>query len=116
MKKGKRQIVWAAVVLSIAAGAAAQQMSIKLPPDNPVAQLKAGPGQETASRNCGICHSTDYIVRQPPMDASRWEAEVKKMINVFGARISDSDVKEIADYLAKNYGSDANKKTAKDKH
>jgi len=32
------------------------------------------------------------------------------MINVFGARISDSDVKEITDYLARNYGSDVSER------
>jgi hypothetical protein len=43
-------------------------------------------------------------VRQPRFDAGRWDAEVKKMITVYGARISDADAKIIADYLARNYG------------
>ena len=58
-------------------------------------------------RNCTICHSTDYIVRQPHLDAQHWDAEVKKMIDVYGAPINDSNAKAIADYLAKNYGPDA---------
>jgi hypothetical protein len=69
-----------------------------------VAQLKTGPGDDVVRRNCVLCHSTDYIVRQPHLDAQRWDAEVKKMIAVYGARISEADARIIADYLAGNYG------------
>jgi hypothetical protein len=34
-----------------------------------------------------------------------WDAEVTKMIKVYGAPIGDADAKVIVDYLAKNYGS-----------
>jgi len=37
------------------------------------------------------------------LNAAGWEAEVTKMINVFGATISAADAKVIADYLAANY-------------
>lgn len=106
MKKTKRQMLWAAVALSLAVGVAAQQRSIQLPDDNALAQLKPGPAEETVRRNCSLCHSTDYIVTQPHLDASHWEGEVTKMVNVFGAPISSSDAKAIATYLASNYGSD----------
>lgn len=81
-----------------------QQRSIELPPDNAVAELKPGPGVETARRSCVPCHSTDYIVRQPPSDARRWEDEVKKMVTVFGAPVSDQEAKVIVEYLASSYG------------
>jgi hypothetical protein len=93
----------------LSAPAVAQESSIQLPPDNSVSQLKAGDGVEAARRQCAVCHSTDYIVRQPPFDAQRWDAEVKKMITVYGARITDADAKIIADYLARNYGPPASK-------
>jgi mono/diheme cytochrome c family protein len=81
-----------------------QSKTIKLPPDNATAQLKDGPGAKTAQAYCGMCHSTDYIVRQPVKDAKTWTAEVKKMVTVYGAPISPADRAAIAAYLAKAYG------------
>ena len=117
MKNLERKTIWLIAVLSLAAGAGAQEISIRLPPDNPVAQVKAGAGDQAVRTNCAICHSTDYIVRQPHLDAQHWDAEVKKMINTYGAPINEVDAKTIADYLAKNYGPDAasEKKTEGDK-
>lgn len=106
MKVLKRQMVQLGLALSLASPILAQQKSIKLPVDSPMSQLNQGPGREIIHRNCLVCHSTDYIVRQPRLDAMHWEAEVTKMITVFGARIDDSDAKLIAEYLAKNYGFD----------
>ncbi|HEV2350956.1 MAG TPA: cytochrome c [Terriglobia bacterium] len=92
------------VMLSGKAGGADETLkSIQLPDDNPMATLKPGPGVETTRAHCAICHSTDYIVRQPGSDAKQWDAEVKKMVTVFGAPISDEDVKVIADYLTSAY-------------
>src|SRR5690242_21173982 len=99
-------MVWAAVAFSLAAGVAAQQISIKLPQDNALSQLRPGPAEEVVRRNCSLCHSTDYIATQPHLNASRWDGEVTKMIRVFGAPINSSDAKIIAEYLANNYGSD----------
>ena len=99
-----RALFWLIAIVGLAASAFSQQKIIQLPQDNPMSQIKPGPGEEMVRTNCSVCHSTDYIVRQPRMDASRWAAEVTKMIDVFGARINTSDAKTIADYLAKNYG------------
>jgi hypothetical protein len=38
------------------------------------------------------------------MNAAQWEAEVRKMITVYGAPISDADAKTIADYIFAAYG------------
>ena len=76
---------------------------------NAAAELKPGPGVEAVRAQCAICHSTDYIVRQPGGDAKRWEAEVKKMVTVFGAPTSDADAKVIVEYLASRYGPQAKK-------
>ncbi len=110
---GRNAAVYAALLafaITVAAPAA-QRTSIQLPPDNPHAQLKPGPGEEVTSRACSICHSTDYIVTQPHLDAQHWDAEVQKMIKVFGAPITPSDAKIISDYLARNYGSESGKPT-----
>jgi uncharacterized protein (DUF697 family) len=36
---------------------------------------------------------------QPPFSRAVWEKEVKKMIDAYGATISDADQREIIDYL-----------------
>jgi sulfite dehydrogenase (cytochrome) subunit B len=69
-------------------------------------QLKIGPGLEKVEGNCAACHSLDYIeMNSPFLSASGWDAEVTKMIKVFGAPIEDADAKIIANYLKANYGS-----------
>ena len=67
--------------------------------------LKEGPGRDKIEANCGSCHSLDYILTNSPfMTRPVRASEVTKMIKAFGAPISDADSKEIAEYLAKNYG------------
>ena len=92
------------LLLAPLAARAADQKTIALPPDNAMATLTPGPGVEVARANCGVCHSTDYIVRQPRGDAKQWQAEVTKMIKVFGAPISPGNEKAIIEYLASAYG------------
>lgn len=93
------------LVISMAAPAA--EKSIRLPDDNALATLKLGAGVEVVRSNCVACHSTDYIVLQPRVDAKQWGAEVKKMITVFGAPISEPDAKVIVEYLSSAYGAPA---------
>jgi hypothetical protein len=38
------------------------------------------------------------------LNRAGWQAEVDKMIKVFGADIAPQDVTAIVDYLTKNYG------------
>ena len=82
--------------------AVAQPMSYVLPPE--AAVFKPGPGVEAAENNCAACHSADYILTQPPkMGRPFWDAEVHKMISVYGAPIDEKDAKAIVDYLAATY-------------
>ncbi len=68
-------------------------------------QLKAGAGADKVEGSCAICHSLDYIrMNSPFLSAAGWDAEVTKMINVFGAPISAADAQIIGDYLKANYG------------
>ena len=73
--------------------------------DEPTVQLKPGPGLDKVEGNCGACHSLVYIqMNSPFLNAAGWNAEVAKMIKAFGATIGDADAKDIAAYLAANYG------------
>jgi sulfite dehydrogenase (cytochrome) subunit B len=73
--------------------------------ENP-AQLKRGAGLDKVLAHCDVCHSLDYIAMNTGfLDFAGWNAEVAKMINAFGAPIDQADGKEIAEYLAANYGS-----------
>ena len=95
----------AVVVLAATVGlAGAEGTTIFLPPDNALAKLAPGPGSELAQTQCQFCHSTDYVVLQPRGDAKQWQGVVTKMVNVFGAPISEADAKAIAEYLTTAYG------------
>ncbi len=72
--------------------------------DEAAVTLKQAPGHEAVEQNCGACHSLDYVrINSRFLSPKQWEAEVGKMINVFGAPIEPSDAKAIVDYLSKNY-------------
>jgi mono/diheme cytochrome c family protein len=74
--------------------------------DEKPVDLKKAPGLDKVEGNCGACHSLDYIqMNSPYPSAALWDAEVNKMIKVFGAPITEADVAAIKDYLKKNYGS-----------
>ncbi|WP_315798095.1 cytochrome c [Bradyrhizobium sp. SZCCHNRI3043] len=69
------------------------------------AAFKPGPDLAVVQGNCTACHSSDYIRTQPPMQNRKefWQAEVTKMIKVYGAPIDAADVGKIVDYLAATY-------------
>ena len=59
------------------------------------AALKPGPNLELVQGNCSGCHSADYIQTQPrgpQFKKDFWQAEVTKMIKVYGAPIDERDV------------------------
>ena len=73
--------------------------------DEQVIKLKPGPGADKVEANCAACHSLAYIpMNSPFIKPAVWDAEIGKMIKVFGAPIDDADAKAIGDYLKKNYG------------
>jgi sulfite dehydrogenase (cytochrome) subunit B len=99
-------------VLTLAAGAAglgllpvgAKPISYDLPEET--STLKPGPNVELVQGNCMGCHSVDYIQTQPQGPQFKkdfWQAEVTKMIKVFGAPIDERDVGKIVDYLTATY-------------
>jgi mono/diheme cytochrome c family protein len=92
-----RTIAVAAFAALIIAPALAQEQVI---------ELKRAPGLDKVATNCAVCHSLDYIQMNSPFpNAALWDAEVTKMIKVYGAPISDADAAAIVNYLKSNYGS-----------
>jgi mono/diheme cytochrome c family protein len=94
-----------AAVAGLAPGSAtAAPVSYALPEET--AAFKPGPNLEVAQNNCSACHSADYISTQPrgpKFKKDFWQAEVTKMIKVYGAPIDDEDAAKIVDYLAATY-------------
>lgn len=92
----------AAVALSLSSPCAAKPLAYALPEET--AELRPGPGKETAQTQCAVCHSVDYILTQPPkMGRAFWEGEVDKMIKSYGAPIDPADARKIVDYLSAAY-------------
>ena len=99
-----------ALLLALAAAAYsggsanAAPVSYTLPDET--AAFKPGPNLEVVQNNCTACHSADYVSTQPrgpKFQKDFWQAEVTKMIKVYGAPIDDADVGKIVDYLAATY-------------
>jgi sulfite dehydrogenase (cytochrome) subunit B len=91
-------------VLSATATTGAAPIAYALPEET--AALKPGPNLDVVRNNCTGCHSADYISTQPQGAKYKndfWQAEVTKMIKVYGAPIDPADVGKIVDYLAATY-------------
>ena len=88
----KRQLLpaLAAIVALGAAAAFAAPVNYKLPEET--AAFKPGPNVDVVQNNCTACHSADYIKTQPRGEKFKrdfWQAEVTKMIKVYGAPIDE---------------------------
>ena len=84
--------------------AAAAPVAYTLPEET--AAYKPGPNLDVVKNNCSACHSADYVNTQPrgpKFKKDFWQAEVTKMIKVYGAPIDDADVPRIVDYLTATY-------------
>lgn len=74
---------------------------VKNPPLEP---LMEGVGGEKVAAYCIICHSLEYIkMNAPVMNRAGWEKTVHKMVQSYGAPISEDDQKIIIDYLEAKY-------------
>ena len=71
--------------------------AIELPKYQP--DLPPGPGRDAFAVNCLSCHSARYVTTQPPMNATKWEESVRKMIKTYGAPIAEDQVQPIVQYL-----------------
>jgi hypothetical protein len=66
-------------------------------------ELAEGDGEQEVQSFCVSCHSTRYIIMQPPLPGATWEVEVSKMMKVYGAPIPEAAAKKIAAYLQGHY-------------
>jgi mono/diheme cytochrome c family protein len=109
MMKRSTSIALSTIVAGVIGGcgmltAGAKPVTYKLP--NETAAFRPGPHLEVVQNNCTACHSADYVSTQPRGPKYKkdfWQAEVNKMIKVYGAQIDDADVGKIVDYLAATY-------------
>ena len=68
------------------------------------APLQDAPGRDLVVARCSVCHSVDYVqMNAPVFDRTGWQKSVRKMIDQFGAPISEDDAGRIVEYLANNY-------------
>ena len=99
-----KRLAFLALVAIAAVPALAKPITYDLPDET--AQFRPGPNLEVVQGNCGSCHSADYILTQPTGPKFKkdfWQAEVTKMIKVYGAPIDEKDVPAIVDYLTATY-------------
>jgi sulfite dehydrogenase (cytochrome) subunit B len=97
-------LIPAAIAGLVLGSANAAPISYTLPDET--AAFKPGPNLEVVQNNCTACHSADYIQAQPrgpKFKKDFWQAEVTKMIKVYGAPIDEADVGKIVEYLAATY-------------
>ena len=101
----RNSLLLATLVASLVlATAQAAPVNYKLPDET--ADFKPGPNLDVVKANCAACHSADYVQTQPRGEKFKkdfWQAEVTKMIKVYGAPIDDADVPRIVEYLATTY-------------
>jgi mono/diheme cytochrome c family protein len=99
-----KRLAFLALVAIAAVPALAKPITYDLPDET--AQFRPGPNLEVVQGNCGACHSADYVLTQPigpKFKKDFWQAEVTKMIKVYGAPIDEKDVPAIVDYLTATY-------------
>lgn len=69
---------------------------------------KEGPGRDLAVGRCMVCHSFDYVLMNAPvLDGAGWQKVIHKMIDRYGAPVSEEEAKAILAYLQKNYSTSA---------
>ena len=78
-------------------GITLKALSIHLPESD--REFPPGPGVEVAQAHCIACKSVGMVLNQPALSRTTWEAEVRKMVVVYKAPVSDEDAKTIVAYL-----------------
>src|SRR6185437_8577518 len=92
----RRTIMRNQILLALAAASTLGLVAVRAVPvvyklPEETAAFKPGPNLDVVQNNCSGCHSADYVNTQPRNAKSKkdfWQAEVTKMIKVYGAPIS----------------------------
>jgi cytochrome c5 len=78
--------------------------SVALAAGEETVKLRDAPDRDLVVARCSTCHSVDYVqMNAPVFDGAGWQKSVRKMIDAFGAPISEDDAKRIVEYLGNNY-------------
>jgi cytochrome c5 len=94
MRSKSRQFIVVLAGLSTASALAGEE----------TVHLTDAPEHDMVASRCVTCHSLDYITMNAPvLDRAGWEKTIRKMIDRFGAPISDEEARQLLDYLATNY-------------
>jgi sulfite dehydrogenase (cytochrome) subunit B len=102
----RHRIVLTLIALASLSVASAYAVPVSYTLPEETAAFKPGTNLEVVQNNCTACHSADYVKTQPRGEKFKkdfWQAEVGKIIKVYGAPIDDADVGKIVDYLTANY-------------
>jgi cytochrome c5 len=75
-------------------------------------QIMQGPNVQVYERDCLMCHTARYVSMQPRFSKTVWQSEVKKMVDAYGASISEADQALIVEYLFAVKGPEAPVTTA----
>ncbi|MDP3073079.1 MAG: hypothetical protein Q8N18_22490 [Opitutaceae bacterium] len=95
------------VAALLAADAQPRVVSITLPTETARLADSPLPGAALATALCSTCHSSDYVLTQPPASSrAYWKNTVIKMQKTFGAPIPDTAIDPLTDYLVKLYGAE----------
>lgn len=87
----------------MAGDAQVQQITLPTYP----AEVPPGPNVDLYKNYCLRCHTSRYVSMQPPFPKGVWQTEVKKMVDVYGAPIPDTDQALIVEYLVAVKGVEA---------
>ena len=78
--------------------------SLALAAGEETVKLRDAPDRDLVGARCSTCHSVDYVqMNAQVFDGAGWQKSVRKMIDAFGAPISEDDAKRIVEYLGNNY-------------
>ena len=72
-------------------------------------ELPAGEGMDLVTQ-CIACHTTRYILMQPPLSRQQWSDEITKMVKTYGAEIPEADLPIILNYLSAHYTPETRKR------
>jgi hypothetical protein len=93
------------IMLATASGSDVQSLkSVKVEFPESDRQFPGGAAADAINNNCLACHSAAMVLNQPALSRATWEAEVKKMINVYKAPIEQADAERIVAYLVQTLG------------
>jgi len=62
-------------------------------------EFSGGPQASVANTYCLMCHSGGMVLTQPPLPLSVWQAELNKMIKVYGCPLPESSVDDLAGFI-----------------